>query len=121
LDQIAGLGGHATGRVRLVAPRLAAKMLLSHKLDQFTREYPDVVLDITTDDSPLDLVAGRYDAGIHLGEFIERDMIAVRVSRDQRPAIVASPRYFESNPRPESPRDLTSHRCINICMGSSSA
>lgn len=53
-------------------------------LKQFTRDYPDVVLDITTDESPLDPVAGRFDAGIHLGEFIEQDMIATRVSRDQR-------------------------------------
>jgi DNA-binding transcriptional LysR family regulator len=82
------------------------------------REYPKVVLDVTTDDSPLDLVAGRFDAGIHLGEFIERDMIAVRVSRDHRPAIVGSPRYFESHPKPKSPRDLPRHRCINIRMGS---
>jgi DNA-binding transcriptional LysR family regulator len=63
-------------------------------------------------------VAGRFDAGIHLGEFIERDMIAARVSRDQRAAIVASLRYFESHPRPKSPRDLPNHRCINICMES---
>jgi DNA-binding transcriptional LysR family regulator len=118
LDEIAGLRERATGRVRLVAPRLAAKMVIAPKLEQFMRDYPDVVLDITTDDRPLDLVAGRFDAGIHLGEFIERDMIATRVSRDQRAAIVASPRYFESHPRPKSPRDLPNHRCINICMGS---
>ncbi len=118
LDQIAGLRERPAGRVRLVAPRPAAKMVLAPKLEQFTREYPDVVLDITTDDSPLDLVAGRFDAGIHLGEFIERDMIAVRVSRDQRAAIVGSPRYFESRAKPKSPRDLPGHRCINICMGS---
>lgn len=118
LDQIVGLRGRPAGRVRLVAPRLAAKMVLAPKLEAFTREYPDVVLDITTDDSPLDLVAGRFDAGIHLGEFIERDMIAVRVSADQRAAIVAAPRYLESHPRPESPRDLTHHRCINIRMRS---
>jgi len=118
LDQVAGLGGRPTGRVRLVAPRLVAKMVVAPRLEQFTRDYPDVVPEITTDDSPLDFVAGRYDAGIHLGEFIARDMIAVRVSRDQRAAIVAAPRYFESHPRPESPRDLTTHRCINICLGS---
>jgi DNA-binding transcriptional LysR family regulator len=118
LDQIAGFHGRPTGRVRLVAPRLAAKMVLAPKLDRFSREYPDVVLDITTEDSLLDIVAGRFDAGVHLGEFIERDMIAVRVSRDQRAAIVAGPRYFESHPRPKSPRDLTNHRCISIRMGS---
>jgi DNA-binding transcriptional LysR family regulator len=118
LDQIAGLRDRPAGHVRIVAPRLAARMVLAPKLERFTREYPDVLLDITTDDSPLDVVAGRFDAGIHLGEFIERDMIAVRVSRDQRAAIVGSPRYFKTNPKPTSPRDLTAHRCINICMGS---
>jgi DNA-binding transcriptional LysR family regulator len=118
LDHIAGLGGRPTGRVRLVAPRLVAKMVVAPRLAQFTRDYPGVVLELTTDDSPLDFVAGRFDAGIHLGEFIARDMIAVRVSRDQRAAIVAAPLYFDSHPRPESPRDLTGHRCISIAMGS---
>jgi DNA-binding transcriptional LysR family regulator len=77
-----------------------------------------VVVDVTTtEESRLDLVAAGFDAGIHLGEVIERDMVAVRVSRDQRPAIVGSPRYFESHPRPTSPHDLTGHRCINFRHG----
>jgi DNA-binding transcriptional LysR family regulator len=60
------------------------------RMEQVVQSYvPDVVLEITTDDSPLDFVAARYDAGIHLGEFIARDMIAVRVSNEQRAAIVA--------------------------------
>lgn len=63
-------------------------------------------------------MAGRYDAGIHLGEFIERDMIAVKVSADQRPAIVGSPSYFESQSKPKNPHDLTRHRCINFRHGS---
>jgi DNA-binding transcriptional LysR family regulator len=57
--------------------------VLAPKLGQFAREYPDVALEITTDDNRMDLVAGRFDAGIHLGDFLERDMIAVRVSPDQ--------------------------------------
>ena len=65
----------------------------------------------------MDLVAGHFDAGIHLGEFIERDMIAVRVSADQRAAIVGAPRYFEAHPKPKSPRDLTKHRCLNFRHG----
>ncbi len=65
----------------------------------------------------VDLVAGRFDAGIQLGEFVERDMIAVRVSPDQRAAIVASPEYLAAHPKPESPRDLTRHRCINFHRG----
>jgi DNA-binding transcriptional LysR family regulator len=92
-------------------------MLLPHSYS--VAVGPDVEKSVkSADDSPLDLVAGRFDAGIHLGEFIERDMVAARVSRDQRAAIVASPQYFKSHPKPGSPRDLTHHRCINISMGS---
>lgn len=64
--------------------------VLAPRLGQFAREYPDVVLDVTTDDSRMDLVAAGFDAGIHYGEFIEKDMVAVRVSQDHRAAIVGS-------------------------------
>jgi DNA-binding transcriptional LysR family regulator len=117
MAQVAGLRERPAGRVRLLVPRLAARSVLGPKLADFTARYPDVVLDVTTDDSLLDIVAGRFDAGIHLGEFLQRDMVAVRVSRDQRPAIVASPHYFAHHPVPVTPHDLVHHRCINIRMG----
>jgi DNA-binding transcriptional LysR family regulator len=120
LDQVAGLRDTPAGRVRLVASRMAARMVLAPKLAEFARNYPDVVLDLTTtEESRLDLVGAGFDAGIHLGEFIERDMVAVRVSSDQRAAIVAAPSYFTSHPRPRSPHELTAHRCINFRHGSS--
>jgi DNA-binding transcriptional LysR family regulator len=118
VEQVSGLSARPAGRVRLLVPRLAAKIVLAPKLGQFARDYPDIVLDVTTDDSRMDIVAGGFDAGIHFGEFIEKDMIAVRVSPDQRPAIVGSPAYFKSHPKPKSPRDLTRHRCINFRHGS---
>jgi DNA-binding transcriptional LysR family regulator len=118
LDQMAGLRDKPAGRVRLLMPRTAALTVLAPKLARFARDYPDVVLDVTTDNSRLDLIAAGFDAGIQLGEFIARDMVAVRVSPDHRAAIVGSPGYFESHPRPKSPRDLTSHRCINFRHGS---
>jgi DNA-binding transcriptional LysR family regulator len=65
----------------------------------------------------MDIVAGGFDAGIHFGEYIEMDMIAVRVSPDLKPVIVGSPSYFKSQPKPRSPRDLTRHRCINFRHG----
>jgi DNA-binding transcriptional LysR family regulator len=92
-------------------------MLLSPKLAQFARRYPDIVLDVTTIDDPVDLVGAAFDAGIHIGEFIERDMIAVRVTQDQRSAIVAAPSYFASHPRPSTPRDLGKHQCIGYRLG----
>lgn len=119
LDEIAGLRDRPAGRLRLVVSPVAGTMILGPKLGQFTHDHPDVVLDVTTtNESRFDLVAGNFDAGIQLGEYIERDMIAVRVSPDQRAAIVASSRYFESHPRPQSPRDLTQHRCLNYRHGS---
>jgi DNA-binding transcriptional LysR family regulator len=118
LDLISGLRDRPAGRVRLIVSPSAATTVLVPKLGQFARDYPDVVLDVTTDESRVDLVAERFDAGIHLGEFIERDMITFRVSKDHRPAIVGSPRYFESHAKPASPRDLPSHRCINFRHGS---
>ena len=115
LDDVVGQRQRAAGRVRLIASPLAATMVLAPKLGAFARKYPDVLLDITTsNESRFDLVAGGYDAGIHLGEFIERDMVAVKVSPEQRAAIVASPKYFKAHPAPVTPRDLTNHRCLNF-------
>lgn len=117
LDQIAGLRDRPAGRLRLLVTPSAGLMVLAPKLGQFARDYPDVVLDVTTALTRMDLVASGFDAGIHLGEFIARDMVAVRVSRDQRPAIVGSPGYFASHPAPTSPHDLTHHQCINFRHG----
>ena len=117
LDELSGLRNKPAGRLRLLVPKLAGTDLLAPKLAQFTRNYPDVVLDITADDTRLDIVAGGFDAGIHFGEYIQKDMIAVRVSKDHRAAIVGSPAYFKSHPKPKAPRDLLSQRCINFRHG----
>jgi DNA-binding transcriptional LysR family regulator len=118
LTELAALREKPAGVVRLIAPPLAVAMAVSPKLAKFVRDYPEVVLDITTeDDSRRDLVAGRFDAGIHLGEFLQRDMVAVKVTGTQRAAIVAAPAYFASRPKPKTPRELTAHRCIRYRMG----
>jgi len=117
LDQLSGLRDKPAGRVRLLIPRLAGTTVLGPKLATFTRDYPDVVLDITADDSRLDIVAGGFDAGIHFGEYIQKDMIAVRVSKDHRAAIVGAPGYFKSHSKPKTPHDLLKHRCINFRHG----
>jgi DNA-binding transcriptional LysR family regulator len=117
LDQISELRDKPAGRVRLLVPRLAGTTVLGPKLAKFTHDYPDVVLDITADDS-LDIVAGRFDAGIHFGEYIQKDMVAVRVSKDHRAAIVGAPTYFKSHTKPKTPHDLLKHRCINFRHGS---
>ena len=100
------------GRVRLIVPRVAMSMVLLPKLATFATEYPDIVLDITTSSDRVDIVADGYDAGIQIGEFVQRDMIAVRVSDDLRLAVFGSPNYFRSHSLPRTPRDLKEHSCI---------
>jgi len=117
LDDIAGQRTQPGGRVRLLIPRLAVPSVLAPKLGILNSKYPDIVLDVTTDDSRRDIVAEGFDAGVHFGEYIEKDMIAVRVSPDQRPAIIGSPEYFRSHPKPKEPRDLLQHQCINFRHG----
>ncbi len=103
-----------TGRIRLIIPRSAAEMVLLPKLAAFTRKYPDIILEVTSSNDPVDLVAGEYDAGVQLGEYIQRDMIAVRVTGEMRLAVVGSPAYFQSHPIPKHPQDLKDHSCIGF-------
>lgn len=102
------------GRIRLIIARTATQMVLLPKLAQFARTYPDIVLEVTSSNDPVDLVAGEFDAGVQLGEFIQRDMIAVPVTRDMRLAVVGSPEYFESHNVPRKPQDLKDHPCIGF-------
>ena len=106
------------GRIRLVLSRTATYLVLLPKLARFAQAYPEIVLDITSSNDPVDLVAQEYDAGIQIGEFIQRDMIAVRVSKDLRLAVVGSPQYFKSHPIPRNPRDLKDHACIGFRFSS---
>jgi DNA-binding transcriptional LysR family regulator len=103
-----------TGRIRLIIPRTATQMVILPKLAQFARTYPEIVLEVTSSNDPVDLVAGQYDAGVQLGEFIQRDMIAVRVTREMRLAVVGSPQYFKSHAVPRKPQDLKDHSCIGF-------
>ena len=110
----------AAGRIRLVLSRTATYMVLLPKLAQFARTYPEIVLEVTSSNDPVDLVAGGYDAGVQIGEFIQRDMIAVRVSKDLRLAVVGSPEYFKSHKIPRTPRELKDHACIGFRFSSGS-
>lgn len=103
-----------SGRIRLIIPRTATKAVLLPKLAQFSRNYPEIVLEVTSSNDPVDLVAGEYDAGVQLGEFIQRDMIAVRVTGELRLAVVGSPEYFKRHAVPKHPRDLKDHLCIGF-------
>ena len=105
--------GRTAGTLRINTLSMAADKLIAPRLGRFHRAYPQVVLDIVIDDGLSDIVAGRFDAGIRVGERLEKDMIAVRLTRDVEMTAVASPDYLTHHGEPKTPADLHSHVCIN--------
>jgi DNA-binding transcriptional LysR family regulator len=102
------------GRLRIIVPRIITEMVILPKLAEFARRYPEIILEFTHSNDPVDLVKGEYDAGVQLGEFIQRDMIAVPVTGEMRLVVVGSPAYLETHGRPRHPQDLKDHACIGF-------
>lgn len=105
--------GRIAGTLRINTLGMAAKKIIAPRLARFHRAHPDVVLDIVIDDALSDIVAGRFDAGIRVGEHLEKDMIAVRLTPDVQMLAVASPDYLARRGEPKTPADLHRHACIN--------
>jgi DNA-binding transcriptional LysR family regulator len=105
--------GRAAGTLRINTPGMAAKKLIAPRLGRFYRAHPDVVLDIVIDDKLSDIVSGRFDAGIRVGERLEQDMVAVRLTPDVEMLALASPDYLARYGEPKVPADLHRHLCIN--------
>lgn len=106
--------GRPAGPLRINVPRVAATKVIEPLLGDFLADYPEIVLEITADDALADIVAGGFDAGIRLGEQLQQDMIAVKLGGQMRQIAVAAPDYIARHGRPETPRDLHEHRCINF-------
>jgi DNA-binding transcriptional LysR family regulator len=104
------------GLVRLTCSRHAAETVLWPAIDRLLARYPDVQVELSIDGALTNIVTDRFDAGVRLGEQVEKDMIALRIGPDLRMAVVASPAYWADHTIPLSPRDLTAHRCINLRM-----
>lgn len=101
------------GVLRLTVPRLGYQQVIAPRLAEFMAAYPDIQIDVAIDDAFVDIVEQGFDAGIRIGEMIDREMIGVRLTNDLRTAIVASPGYFAARGKPKHPRDLQQHDCIN--------
>lgn len=114
LETLLQLNGTASGNIRLSAGEHAARSLVWPKLKPFLKAYPEINVELVADNGFVDIVQGRFDAGVRLGESVDKDMIAVRIGPDMRMAIVGSPAYFAENPVPVTPHELQYHRCINM-------
>lgn len=113
LDVVNGFRDRPAGTLKLNVPVVAALLILPRIVPSFLAAYPDIRLEVTAEDSFVDVLAAGYDAGIRYDERLEQDMIAVPIGpRVQRFAAAAAPSYLAARGRPEHPRDLLAHACI---------
>jgi DNA-binding transcriptional LysR family regulator len=121
IDALNELRERPAGTVRIVAPDYAIANVLWPKLQGFLRQYPDIRIELLLDNGLTDIVTGRYDAGVRMGEQLAKDMISARIGPDFRFAVVGAPSYFADHAVPVRPQDLTQHRCINYRFPTSGA
>jgi DNA-binding transcriptional LysR family regulator len=105
-------GARPAGTVRVHSFRFPAARFITPILAEFSAAYPEITLDITLKDEVVDIVGSGFDAAIRIGELIERDMVAVRLSPDLSQIAVAAPDYLAQYGTPRHPRDLAAHRCV---------
>lgn len=110
--------GHPSGLLRLNAARGAIAFLLE-PMREFLRQHPDIEVELFADDGLADIVASGFDAGVRVGELLQPDMVAVRLSPPFRYIVAGSPDYFARHPPPQRPGDLERHRCIRFRRGTS--
>lgn len=114
LEGLAALRARPAGLVRISSSRHAAREILWPRLAPLLADYPDIRLEISVDQRFTDIVGERFDAGVRLGESVEKDMIAVRIGPDLRMLAAAAPDYLARHPAPRTPHELTRHDCINL-------
>jgi DNA-binding transcriptional LysR family regulator len=120
IESLGALRGRPAGLLRLTMLRTGYAEVVKPQLARFLAAYPDIRIDISLDERLADVVAEGFDAGLRLGESLDREMIGVRVSADQQVVVVGSPGYFARHDKPSHPRDLHTHDCINLRMTSGS-
>ncbi|MBG6596000.1 LysR family transcriptional regulator [Pseudomonas aeruginosa] len=114
LDVLSELRDKPSGTVRITCGDHVLKTTLLPKIASLLHQYPDVKVEFDVNYGFRDIVADRFDAGVRLGDTIDKDMIAVPIGPKLRMAAVAAPDYFDKHPKPKTPQDLTRHSCINL-------
>jgi DNA-binding transcriptional LysR family regulator len=121
VERVRTASGQVAGVLRINAPRLALPLALTPAIMAMSSLYPELTVEITSDESLVDIVAAGFDAGVRLGEMIAQDMMAVRLTQPFQAIIVAAPDYLEARGAPRSIADLAAHNCIGYRMISSDA
>jgi DNA-binding transcriptional LysR family regulator len=113
IDELMEIRDKPTGSVRITLSDHALESVVWAKRRPVLKQYPDINVELNSDNGFRNIVEEKFDAGVRLGESLDKDMIAVRIGPDWRLVAVASPDYFAKRAAPETPRDLVAHDCIN--------
>jgi DNA-binding transcriptional LysR family regulator len=113
IDAVLEVRDKPSGTVRITLSDHALESVVWPKLQPVMKDFPDIKIELNANDGFINIVEERFDAGVRLGESLDKDMIAVRISPDWRLVAVGSPAYFEANGFPQHPQELVSHKCIN--------
>ncbi|HEX7920903.1 MAG TPA: LysR family transcriptional regulator [Bradyrhizobium sp.] len=108
------LGQKPAGLLRITVPRSVVPILLEPLIASFCKAYPEIEVELAASEELVDLAAGGFDAGIRMGQFINPDMVAVRLTKPFPFAVVGSPDYLARRGRPKRPDDLREHTCLRL-------
>ena len=114
VERLRAANGRIIGVLRLNAPRIALRMALTAVIAEMAWRHPDLVIEVTSDDGLVDIVAGGFDAGVRLGEMIAQDMTAVRLTPPFKAIMVAAPAYIQARGEPKAIAELADHNCIGF-------
>lgn len=114
LGQLSAMRDKPAGTVRITAHDHAIGTALWPRLMPLLKQYPDIQIEFSVDYGFTDIAAQRFDAGVRVGDRIDKDMVAVRISPDMRMSVAASPEYLAGKTPPRKPQELTEHRCVNL-------
>lgn len=119
VTEVSDLGSRAAGQVRLVASRAGARLALAPLLGRFCPAHPEIELDITVDDTITNIVENKFDAGVRVGNLLEKDMVALPLTPSQPISVVAAPAYITAYGKPRTLRDLRDHNCLRTAHSTS--
>lgn len=114
LSELDAFRSELNGTIRITSSQRAARDILLPAVSKLMAEHPNLHIEITADQRFVDIVGEGFDAGVRLGEGVDKDMIVVRIGPEMRMIAAASPAYFETHEIPETPHDLTGHNCLNM-------
>ncbi len=120
-EELNALQGRPSGVLRINAARISIAMVLQPLLAGFLKAYPDVQIELSNDEGYVDIVERGFDAGIRLGESVQKDMVAIPLGGPVSVAVVGAPAYFKKHPVPQHPSDLVDHNCVRFRFSGSGA